>query len=198
MVSGADAEKTATRGPLYPRDTLDGQKSYRVILEDIASGIETNDSFAIKFSLLTKTPISKMKHVVHRLPAPIWSGQGRSRAEHILALIEEAGGRGKIVETGGDAPPPASPAGPADPAKSAKSAKNVNSAKSKAACRWCGFPMKEDETRCGFCMMAVGDVERSAHAPGPARRSKGISRKRIVFYAVILILGIIIAKLLTR
>jgi len=195
MVSGADAEKTATRGPLYPRDTLDGQKSYRVILEDIASGIETNDSFAIKFSLLTKTPISKIKHVVHRLPAPIWSGQGRSRAEHILALIEEAGGRGKIVETGGDAPPPASPAGPADPAKSAKTDK---SAKSKLACRWCGFPMKEDETRCGFCMMAVGDVERSAHAPEPARRSKGISRKRIIFYAVILILGIIIAKLLTR
>jgi len=195
MVSGADAEKTATRGPLYPRDTLDGQKSYRVILEDIASGIETNDSFAIKFSLLTKTPISKIKHVVHRLPAPIWSGQGRSRAEHILALIEEAGGRGKIVETGSDAPPPASPAGPA---KEERRDKNVKIAKSKSACRWCGFPMKEDETRCGFCMMAVGDVERSAHAPEPARRSKGISRKRIVFYAVILILGMIIAKLLTR
>ena len=192
MVSGADAEKTATRGPLYPRDTLDGQKSYRVILEDIASGIETTDSFAIKFSLLTKTPISKMKHVVHRLPAPIWSGQGRSRAEHILALIEEAGGRGKIVETEVDAPPPASPAGPA---KDERSDKNV---KSKPVCRWCGFPMKEDETRCGFCMMAVGNVERSAHTPEPARRSKGISRKRIVFYAVILILGIIIAKLLTR
>ena len=136
-----------------------------------------------------------MKHVVHRLPAPIWSGQGRSRAEHILALIEEAGGRGKIVETGGDAPPAASPAGPADPAKSAKTDK---SAKSKLACRWCGFPMKEDETRCGFCMMAVGNVERSAHTREPAERSKGISRKRIVFYAVILILGIIIAKLLTR
>ncbi len=111
MPSGADAEKTATQGPAYPRESLDGQKSFRVILEDILSGIETTDSFAIKFSLLTKTPISKMKHVVRRLPAPIWSGQGRSRAEHILALIEEAGGKGTIVEVGGSAPAPAAPAG---------------------------------------------------------------------------------------
>ena len=53
-----------------------------------------------------------MKHVVHRLPAPIWSGQGRSRAEQILALIEEAGGRGEIVETGSAAPHARIPRGP--------------------------------------------------------------------------------------
>ena len=187
MPSGADAEKTATQGPMYPRDTIDGQKSYRVILEDIASGIETTDSFAIKFSLLTKTPISKIKHIIHRLPAPIWSGRGRSRAEHILALIEEAGGRGSIVEIEGAAP--ASPVGAGGPAKPAKS---------KPTCRWCGFPMKEEETRCGFCMMAVGDVEKSEHQPVPRRGAKVVSRKRLICYAAVLVAGIIIIALLSR
>jgi len=189
MASGADAEKTATQGPMCPQDAPDGQKSYRVILEDILSGIETTDSFAIKFSLLTKTPISKIKHVVHRLPATIWSGQGRSRAEHILALIEEAGGKGKIVETGSVAPPPASSVGPGGPAKPAKS---------KQTCRWCGFPMKEEETRCGFCMMAVGDVERSEHQPEPRTRAKVVARNRLICYAAVLVAGIIIIELLIR
>ena len=189
MASGADAEKTATQGPLYPRDTLDGQRSYRVILEDILSGIETTDSFAIKFSLLTKTPISKMKHVVHRLPAPIWSGEGRSRAEHILALIEEAGGKGSIVETGGAPPPPTSPAGPEGSAKPAVG---------KSTCRWCGFPMKEEETRCGFCMMTVRDVERSEHKSKATVRAKAVSRKRLICYAAVAVAGIIIIALLNR
>jgi hypothetical protein len=190
MPSGADGEKTATQGPVYPRDTLGGQGSYRVILEDIASGMETTDSFAIKFSLLTKTPISKMKHVVHRLPAPIWSGQGRSKAEHILALIEEAGGRGSIVETGGA--PPASPVEAGGPGKPAGSGGPAKPVKSKSTCRWCGFPMKEEETRCGFCMMTVGEVEKSAHQPEPKMRSKRFSRKRLICYGAILVAAILI------
>jgi hypothetical protein len=183
---------------MYPRDTIDGQKSYRVILEDIASGIETTDSFAIKFSLLTKTPISKMKHVVHRLPAPIWSGEGRSRAEHILALIEEAGGKGSIVETGGAPPPPASPAGPRVPGGPVGSGEPAKTAKSKSTCRWCGFPMKEDEKRCGFCMMTVGDVERSEHKSKATVRAKAVSRKRLICYAAVVVAGIIIIALLNR
>ncbi|MFA4947923.1 MAG: hypothetical protein WC674_05355 [Candidatus Krumholzibacteriia bacterium] len=190
MPSGADAEKTATQGPVYPRETLDGQKSYRVIIEDITSGIETTDSFAIKLSLLTKTPISKMKHVVRCLPAPIWSGQGRSGAEHILALIEEAGGRGSIVETGGA--PPASPAGPGAPREPVGPGGPAKPAKSKSTCRWCGFPMKEEETRCGFCMMSVRDVERREHKPEPRKRAKVISRKRLICWAAVIIVVIMV------
>jgi hypothetical protein len=193
MSSGPDAEKPGTQSATYPRESLEGEKLYRVVLEDIASGIETTDSFAIKFSLLTKTPLSKIKHVVHCLPATIWSGHGSSRAEHVLALIEEAGGRGKIVETGGA--PPASPASHAAPEGSARPA---DTAKSKSACRWCGFPMKEDETRCGFCMTAVGDVEKSEHQPEPRARARGISRKRLVCYTVFLVVGIMIVEIFTR
>jgi hypothetical protein len=184
MPSGFDAEKTVSENPTDPRESLDGRKSYRVILEDIASGIETTDSFAIKFSLLTKTPLSKMKHVVHSMPAMVWSGQGRSRADRVLALIEEAGGRGSVVETRGG--PPASPA------------EQPATVKSKLACRWCGFPMKEDETRCGFCMTAVGDTEKSEPHPEPRMPAKARSRKRLILCAAVLVLGIVIIGLLAR
>ncbi len=189
MSSGPDAEKTATHDPTDPREPLDGRKSYRVILEDITSGIETADSFAIKFSLLTRTPLSKMKHVVRALPATIWSGRGRARAESILALIDEAGGRGKIVETEGAAPQSASAASPAGPAATANG---------KLACRWCGFPMKEDETRCGFCMTAIGDVEKNEHHADPKTPAKAISRKRLMCYAAVLVVGIILIELFVR
>ncbi len=184
MSSSADAEKTATQGPVYPRDTIDGQKSYRVILEDISSGIETTDSFAIKFSLLIKTPISKMKHVVRHLPAPIWSGQGRSRAEHILALIEEAGGKGKVVEIGGA--PSAAPGEPVKPAKSDSS------------CRWCGYPLKDEEKRCGFCMTPVGDAAKSELRAEPKISAKALSWKRLLCYAAVLAAGIMVILFLAR
>lgn len=192
MSSGPDAENTTACGPTESREPLDARTSYRVVLEDIASGIETADSFAIKFSLLTKTPISKMKHVVRALPAPIWAGQGRARAEHVLALIEEAGGRGSIVETGSAAPRPATPATSASPAGPAKPA-GV-----KFACRWCGFPMREDETRCGFCMTAIGDVEKKEPRAEPRIPAKVIPRKRLMCYAAVLVVGIMIIELFIR
>ncbi|MCX5752601.1 MAG: hypothetical protein NTW97_03010 [Candidatus Krumholzibacteria bacterium] len=186
MPSDGNGERAATQNPAHPRDSRDGQKSYSVHLDDIASGIETTDSFAIKFSLLTKTPISKMKHLVRRLPATIWSGEGRSRAEHILSLIEEAGGKGSIVETGG-APSPA-PGTPARPAKPGRS---------KPACSWCGFPMKEEETRCGFCMTPVGGPERSEHPQDRTTKARVVSGKRLIFYGVVLLVGIVIVELCT-
>jgi hypothetical protein len=185
MPSGADANKSATLGPLCPGDPIDGLKSYRVMLDDIASGLETADSFAIKFSLLTKTPISKMKHVVHRLPAPIWSGRGRSRAEHILALIGEAGGKGSIVEIEN-----ASPASAEAPAQ--------QPAKGQLTCHWCGFPLKEEETHCGFCMTPVGNAERNEHPHEGPKRKAIPSPKRLFCYVVALAVGIVIIEILMR
>jgi hypothetical protein len=195
MSSGSDAEQTSTQKSAHFGDVPGGRNSYRVMLEDIASGIETTDSFAIKFSLLTKTPISKTKHIVNRLPAPIWTGEGRSRAEHILALIEEAGGKGSIVETG--SAPSGSPAfAPSPAAASAAPAGPASPVKCKSACRWCGFPMKEGETRCGFCMTAIGDAEKSENQREPRMRAKAVSRKRLVCYAVALVVGVVLIEIL--
>jgi len=187
MPSSADAERADAKEPMHPGDSPDGQKSYRVLLEDVASGIETADSFAIKFSLLTKTPISKTKLLVNHLPARIWSGQGRSRAEHILALIEEAGGRGSIVEAG--SAPPASAAVPTGP---------DTPDESKTVCRLCGFPMKEEETRCGFCMTPVGEPAKSEPPPELPKKARSVSRKRVICYACVLAAGITIITLLSR
>jgi hypothetical protein len=190
MPTGAHGEKAATQSPAYPKELQDGGKTYRVLIEDVSSGIETSDSFAIKFSLLTKTPISKMKHIMHCLPATIWSGTGRARAEHILALIEEAGGRGSIAEIGSAPPPsPAEPEAPGGPAKSVKG---------RASCSWCGFPMKEGESRCGFCMTPVGGSERSEHPTRSAKRAPAVTRKRLICYAAVLVAGIAIIELLAR
>ena len=160
-----------------PENWFDGQKRLCVVLEEIRSDIETPDSFAIKFSLLTKTPISKMKHIVNNLPAPIWSGQGRSRAENILALIDEAGGRGSIVEG----------VSAALVKGSAKDAKN------RMSCRWCGFPLKEGDTHCEFCMTPVADIEKGEFRRKGRGAAKIIARKRILCYVLILVAGIIFA-----
>jgi hypothetical protein len=197
MPSGTDADKAATRGPLFPGDQIDAGKSYRVMLDDIATGLETTDSFAIKFSLLTKMPVSKMKHVARRLPAQIWTGQGRKRAEHFLTLIEEAGGKGSIVEIG-SAPSP-SPAAAA-PAEAAASSAEAAAAplKDKLACSWCGFPMREGETHCGFCMTPAGGAERRDRSAADAGRGPAVNRKRLILYAVALLAGIALIELLMR
>jgi hypothetical protein len=169
-------KKDAHRSDI-PENWFDGQKRFCVVLEEIRSDIETPDSFTIKFSLLTKTPISKMKHIVNNLPAPIWSGQGKSRAENILALIDEAGGRGSIVE-----------------GVSAALVKNsAKDAKNRMSCRSCGFPLKEGDTHCEFCMTPVADIEKGEFRRKGRGAAKIIARKRILCYVLILVAGIIFA-----
>lgn len=169
-------KKDAQRSDV-PENWFDGQKRFCVVLEEIRSDIETPDSFTIKFSLLTKTPISKMKHLVSNLPAPIWSGQGRSRAENILALINEAGGRGSIVEG----------ASVAVVKGSAKDAKN------RMSCRWCGFPLKEGDTHCEFCMTMVADSKKGEFRWEKRRAANIIPHKRLLCYVLILVAEIIFA-----
>jgi hypothetical protein len=189
MSSGADGKRAATQDPIIPGDPPDAGESFRVVLEDVVSGFETADSFAIKFSLLAKIPVSKVKHVTRNLPATIWSGQGRSLAERVLSLIEEAGGKGKIVESRSAAPVASQPA-PAKPAASAGS---------KHSCGWCGFPMKEGETRCGFCMTAVGEVATKAErAQEPRTRARSALAKRLICGAAVLAAILVVFYLLGR
>ncbi len=154
---------------------IDGKRTYRVVIDDISSSIETIDSFAIKFSLLTRSPLARMKHVVRRLPAKVWEGADRSRAERVLALIEEAGGKGRIVETA-VAPSKA----PEEPETIPKPIKETPVARS---CAMCGFPMKEEETRCGFCMTPAGAAGRVDPPPGAEFRASIVSRRRLLIYA---------------
>ena len=170
-----NGKKDAHRSDV-PENWFDGQKRFCVVLEEIRSDVETPESFAIKFSLLTKTPISKVKHIVNNLPAPIWSGQGRVRAESILALIDEAGGKGTIAEGG---------------APSAKS--SAAHGKSRPSCRWCGFPLKEGDAFCDFCATPVADAEKGEFHWEGKGDADVIPPKRLLCYVVILVAGIIFA-----
>lgn len=166
-----------------PPDWFDSRKGYTVMLDSIRSDIETSDSFAIKFSILAKMPLSKVKHMIRRLPARIWSGQGKGRAERILALVQEAGGNGSILE---GEPRPAAPA--------------PRASEERPSCGYCGFPLNEGDRRCGFCMTPVGEtagagkpgaVPASGATDAPRRRFAAVPPKRLLVYAVILVVGIL-------
>ena len=162
-----------------PEDLLDGDKPLRVMLVDIKREIETPDSFAIKFSLLTKTPLPKVKQMVRSLPVTIWSGKGRGKAERILSVIDEAGGRGGIEL---DSAPCAMRLRPDTPRET-------------ASCRYCGFPLKEGDSRCDFCRTPVSDAGAPERPEAPPAPRAGIPRARLAVYLCIVVLGIVILLL---
>jgi len=177
MPSGTNTSGTNQRKPDILGIGSNSRKSFCVVLDEIRSDVETHESFAIKFSLLTKTPISKMKHIVRKLPAPIWSGEGRTRAEHIIVLIEQAGGKGSIVESGVSALVKSPP----------KEAAN------KLTCNWCGFPVKEGDTHCEFCLTPVGETGKSETKREGRKTAPSIPPKRLLCYIIVLIAGIIVS-----
>ncbi|MDD4856470.1 MAG: hypothetical protein PHD74_00030 [Candidatus Krumholzibacteria bacterium] len=181
MSSDTDTNLRDSQEQSPPVDVPKGHGTYRVVVERIRTEIETPDSFAIKFSLLTKTPLSKMKHLVGCLPVPIWTGAGRSRAESILKLVEEAGGEGKVIEMRADEPAPVA----------------AKEREARQSCGWCGFPLKEGDKYCGFCMTPVGEAgDNDPRHPRTPKRACGIPAKRLLCYVVVLIVGIIITMLI--
>jgi hypothetical protein len=159
-----------------PEDLIESGKTLRVVLVDIKRDIETPDSFAIKFSLLTKTPLSKAKQMVRSLPVTVWSGTGRGKAERIVNLIDEAGGKGGIEI---DAPP-----APASVPESAP--------REMPACRYCGFPLKEGDSRCEFCRTSVSEAPAPEVHPVAAAPRARISKKRLLLYLCIIVAGIVV------
>ena len=192
-----------------PAEWFESGKPFTVVLDSLDGGVETPDSFAIKFSLLTRTPVTKVKHTIRRLPARIWSGEGRGRAERILAYIQEAGGNGHVID-GAAHPAPSeglaedrAAAQRGDAAKEAPAAAERGQApKDRPVCAYCGFPLGEGDRYCGFCRTPVGTVpapgDPEQAAPGVkaasrfARRIAGVPALRLVAYAAVLAAGIIV------
>ncbi len=156
---------------------------YSVVLDAINSDMETLDSFALKFSILMRIPVTKVKHMVSRLPNTMWTGRKRSKANMLLELIGEAGGAGRVVENF-ERP------GEIDEKEKVKSP-------SDELCRKCGFPMKEDEEYCSFCMTSVKERKGKPVVSKPViEKSPMIPTARFLFYFVILIAGVILAVVL--
>ncbi len=158
-----------------------GPKRYRVVLEGLGSDYETLESFIIKFSLLAKIETTKVKAMVSKLPVTIWTGQGDVLAKRILGIIREAGGRGVIVEE--------------KEHHVEHEKKSVKEDQRDKACAKCGFPLKEDDVFCSFCMSPVGKMERK----GNVFRKRGKTGKykvppsRLFLYCIIVFLAIIMS-----
>jgi len=75
----------------------------------------------------------------------------------------------------------------------------VKEPKSERNCAWCGFPLKEGEALCGFCMTPVKDGARKAERHHPSGKTlKGMRPKRLILYGIILVAGIVVLLLLLR
>ncbi len=154
-------------------------ESYSVVLDSIRSEIETMDSFALKFSVLLKIPVTRVKHMVKHLPCALWKGTSASKARMLVELAEEAGGVARVVEN--HKTPSAD--------KENKEKKSVG----KSACSKCGFPLKKEDEYCSFCMTPVNEPSVKRNTPTVVEKSPQIPPARLFFYLVILFIAVILA-----
>ena len=156
---------------------------YSVVLDSINSAMEIPESFALKFSVLMRIPVTKVKHMVSRLPNTMWTGKKLSKANMLLELIGEAGGVARVVEEF------ERPGGTDEEEK--------KQSPSEGLCRKCGFPLKKDEKYCDFCMTPVKEQEGKPVASRPVvEKSPMIPPARFLFYFFILLAGVILAVVL--
>ena len=148
-----------------------------VVVDGVSHNMETKESFAIKFSLLTNMPVTKVKHLMSKMPASLWTGSSLSKAKGLLQLVEEAGGEGRIVE------------------EEIRVAPSVEKQKQKVEtrdCAKCGFPLKKDDAFCEFCQSPVeaGSGRKRRFSAVDTRTS--IPPARLLFYLLIVFAAIVI------
>jgi len=120
---------------------INNETIYKVILEGIKSEIETPGSFAIKYGLLTSTPVTRIKFMLRNLPKTIVETKSAPKARGTLELIEEAGGIGRIEELN-----------PEEAPKVEIAEEEPTIANSiETSCLKCGFPLKKNDEFCQFC-----------------------------------------------
>ena len=167
-----------------------GEKIYRVIFEGIKSDIETPDSFAIKYGLLTSTPVTKIKFMLRSLPKTILETKSAAKAREVLELLEEAGGVGMIEEYDPST----------DPKIEIPEQEPSKAAGDEKVCSKCGFPLRDGDEFCQFCHTPL--VETKSHKIKTILKAGGggylVDPKRLFYYLVavlvILLLGIITAQ----
>jgi hypothetical protein len=153
--------------------------AYSVVLDSVRSEIETIDSFALKLSVLLKQPVTKVKHMVRRLPDTLWRGKSIAKAKKLIELIEEAGGVARIVE---DHSAPKEAAGGQE--------------RDGTVCRKCGFPLKPEDEYCSFCMTALKESNAKPASMPAVVKSPAIPHSRMIFYLIVLVAVVILAFVL--
>ena len=166
---------------------MSAEKIYRVVLEGIKSEIETPGSFAIKYGILTNTPVTRIKFMLRNLPKTILETKNAAKARGALELIEEAGGVGLIEDF--------------DPEEAPKveitEEQPATAAAGEKSCAHCGFPLKEDDEFCQFCHTPL--VETKSHRIKSVLKAGGGGRyvpsKRLIIYilmiAALMVFGVV-------
>jgi hypothetical protein len=181
------SEKRSTLQEDIARDVLpEGEdrkiESYSVVLDSIRSEIETMDSFALKFSVLLKIPVTKVKHMVRRLPCTLWRGKSLSKAKMLVELAGEAGGNARVVEN--------------EETPRASEGEKPKKGDERTVCSKCGFPLKQGEEFCNFCMTSVKDQAGRRSSAPVVEKNPQIPPARLFFYIVLVLIAVILAFVL--
>ena len=158
-----------------PRD--EKARRLSVVIDGVRTEIETVESFAIKFGLLTNMPVTKVRHIVSRTPARVWTGTSPSKAKGLLSLIEEAGGTGRIVS---------------EEVRVERPETARDDAPGGGCCSKCGFPLKKDDGFCQFCMSPVSGVERRISRAPRLDGNNAVPPTRMLFYLLVLFAAVVI------
>jgi hypothetical protein len=133
--------------------TIHTRRFYRVVLERIDGRRETLDSFAIKLSMATRTPIKRAKQIGMNLPHTIKSNLSAPQANRLKSVVEEIGGIARLeahLVTPGEkaraAPTELKSAGPSTSAP--------------FVCPSCGWEEKGGAMHCPMCLRKFRDPRR--------------------------------------
>ena len=171
-----------------PKETI-----YKVTLEGIKREIETPDSFAIKYGILTSTPVTKIKFMLRDLPKKVVETKIASKARGALELIEEAGGIGFIEDCNPEEVEPEVeiPEVPEEEPEVIADAVEKN-------CLKCGFPLKKDDAFCQFCLTPL--VKAKGQKKKTAMKVDGgghqLSPKKLLFYVALFLLVLLLGILM--
>lgn len=188
-----------------------GRRGFRVVLEGIGSDYETSESFAIKFGIAIRQPVTKTRHLLRAAPSLVWEGSSRKTAEALLRLIEEAGGRGRIDEIGPrrESEAAADAGEPMSPPQTGEAAGGET--ETSRSCPKCGFPARDGERYCPFCLSPyekspveqrrAGRVQAASGAGedrSPSSARAAIPPKRLLMYLGIVLIALVLQIFLTR
>ncbi len=168
-----------------PKETI-----YKVTLEGIKREIETPDSFAIKYGILTSTPVTKIKFMLRDLPKKVVETKIASKARGALELIEEAGGIGFIEDCNPEEVKPE--------VEIPEEKQEIVEIEEKN-CIKCGFPLKKDDEFCQFCLTPLVRARKQKKKMTLKVGGEGshLSPKKLLFYVALFLL-VLLLGILTR
>jgi hypothetical protein len=142
------------------------KKYHKVVLEEIDSGRETTESFSIKLSMRTRTPLPRVRQVLKRLPYTIKSGLSSSQANKLKSVLESIGGRARVethfVTPGHRAETSSSAPSPGEPMELV-----LAGGGELLPCPSCGWEEESGTEFCSFCQQFLEGDHDGTHHPDP-------------------------------